>query len=85
MKKITMYSTAICPYCVQAERLLVSKGQKVEKIGIDGSDKLREEMIQLTGKRTVPQIYIGNHYVGGFDQLAALEKQGRLDALLTVA
>jgi glutaredoxin 3 len=85
MKKITMYSTAICPYCVQAERLLVSKGHKVEKIGIDVSDKLREEMIRLTGKRTVPQIYIGDHYVGGYDQLASLEKQGQLDALLTAS
>jgi glutaredoxin 3 len=85
MPKIIMYSTAICPYCMMAERLLLKKGVKeIEKIRVDLETGRREEMIQKTRRRTVPQIYIGDTYVGGFDDLAALERSGRLDQLLAL-
>ena len=81
--KVTMYSTAVCPYCINAERLLTSKGvQDIEKIRIDLQPELRMEMMEKTGRRTVPQIYIGEHYVGGFDDLRALDLAGKLDSLL---
>ena len=80
---ITMYSTAVCPYCIQAERLLASKGIKdITKIRIDADPSRREEMMKRTGRRTVPQIYIGEHHVGGYDDLAALDRAGELDKLL---
>ena len=80
---ITMYSTAVCPYCIQAERLLASKGIKdITKIRIDADPSRREEMMKRTGRRTVPQIYIGDHHVGGYDDLAALERSGKLAKLL---
>jgi glutaredoxin 3 len=83
MAKIRMYSTAVCPYCVRAEILLKSKGiAEVEKIRVDLDPRQREEMMQKTGRRTVPQIYIGEMHIGGFKELAALEHTGRLDALL---
>lgn len=78
-----MYSTAVCPFCRRAEMLLNSKGiTEVEKIRVDLDPRLREEMMTKTGRRTVPQIYIGDTHVGGFDELAALELSGRLDPLL---
>jgi glutaredoxin 3 len=78
-----MYSTAVCPYCVRAEILLKSKGvAEIEKIRVDLDPRRREEMMQKTGRRTVPQIYIGEMHVGGFDDLAALEQAGGLDTLL---
>jgi glutaredoxin 3 len=78
-----MYSTAVCPYCVRAEQLLNSKGvTEIEKVRVDLHPERREEMMQKTGRRTVPQIYIGDHHVGGCDDLYALEDQGALDALL---
>ena len=80
-----MYSTAICPYCINAERLLASKGvQNIEKIRVDLAPEQRVEMMQKTGRRTVPQIYIGDKHVGGFDDLRALDLAGELDALLGV-
>lgn len=83
MPDITMYSTATCPYCVNAERLLKSKGVEVtHKIRIDLEPERRAEMMERTGRRTVPQIFIGSHHVGGFDDLYALDKAGGLDALL---
>ncbi|MGA7179071.1 MAG: glutaredoxin 3 [Thiobacillaceae bacterium] len=83
MTKITMYCTAVCPYCVAAERLLSSKGvAQIEKIRIDLQPGLREEMMERTGRRTVPQIYIGERHVGGFDELSALNARGELDPLL---
>jgi len=83
MAKIRMYSTAVCPYCVRAEILLKSKGiAEIEKIRVDLDPRQREEMMQRTGRRTVPQIYIGEVHVGGFNELAALDRAGRLDALL---
>ena len=78
-----MYSTAVCPFCVRAEMLLGSKGvTEIEKIRVDLDPRQREEMVNKTGRRTVPQIYIGDMYVGGFDELAALEHAGKLDSLL---
>lgn len=83
MAVIKMYSTAVCPYCNMAEKLLQSKGvQNIEKIRVDADPALREEMMQRTGRRTVPQIFIDDHHVGGFDDLSALDKAGGLDPLL---
>lgn len=78
-----MYSTGVCPYCVQAERLLKNKGVvSIDKIRVDLQPGLRDEMVAKTGRRTVPQIYIGDTHVGGFDDLAALDRAGGLDTLL---
>jgi len=82
-RPITMYATGVCPYCIQAERLLASKGvTEIRKIRIDVEPGKREEMMTRTGRRTVPQIYIGDHHVGGYDDLAALERAGKLAKLL---
>ena len=80
--KVVMYTTAVCPYCMMAERLLVSKGVEIEKIRIDLEAGRREEMMEKTGRRTVPQIYVGETHVGGYDDLAALDRAGKLDPLL---
>jgi glutaredoxin 3 len=78
-----MYSTAMCPYCVRAERLLLARGVgAIEKLRVDLDPALRQEMIRITGRRTVPQIFIGDRHVGGFDELAALDREGQLPALL---
>jgi len=78
-----MYSTGVCPYCTMAEKLLRSKGVvEIEKVRVDLDPARREEMMQKTGRRTVPQIYIGETHIGGFDDLSALEKAGGLDAML---
>lgn len=83
MTKITMYSTAVCPYCQRAEMLLKSKGvSDIEKIRVDLDSAQRDAMMQKTGRRTVPQIYIGEVHVGGFDDLADLDRAGKLDPLL---
>jgi glutaredoxin 3 len=80
---VTMYTTAVCPYCIRAERLLEAKGIKnVNKIRVDLDPAQRQVMMEKTGRRTVPQIYVGDTHVGGFDDLYALEQQGRLDPLL---
>jgi len=81
--KIRMYSTAVCPFCLRAEMLLGSKGvTEIEKIRVDLDPRQREEMMNKTGRRTVPQIYIGDTHVGGFEELAALDHAGKLDSLL---
>ena len=81
--KVKMYTTAVCPYCNMAERLLQSKGvAEIEKIRVDLEPAQRVEMMEKTGRRTVPQIYIGETYVGGFDDLSALDRAGRLEPLL---
>lgn len=83
MANIVMYTTAVCPYCINAEKLLMSKGVKViNKIRIDLEPEKREEMMQRTGRRTVPQIYIDERHIGGFDDLRALDLAGGLDPLL---
>ena len=79
-----MYTTAVCPYCINAERLLVAKGVKdIEKIRVDLQPEQRMEMMQKTGRRTVPQIYIDDLHIGGFEELRALDLAGKLDPLLT--
>jgi glutaredoxin 3 len=81
--KVTMYSTAVCPYCVRAEALLKQRGvTAIDKIRIDQDPEERDRMIERTGRRTVPQIYIGERHVGGFDDLAALDRAGELVPLL---
>lgn len=81
--RIRMYATAVCPYCVRAEQLLRSKGvADIEKIRIDLDPAQRDHMMQLTGRRTVPQIFIGDYHVGGCDDLYALDRAGKLDPLL---
>lgn len=83
MNKVRMYSTAICPYCIMAERLLLSKGiSQIEKLRVDLDPALRAEMMEKTRRRTVPQIYIGETHVGGFDDLARMDRSGDLDKLL---
>jgi len=80
---VKMYSTGVCPYCIRAEQLLKSKGvSEIEKIRIDLDPVRRDEMMSLTGRRTVPQIYIGTHHVGGYDDLAALDRAGGLVPML---
>jgi glutaredoxin 3 len=83
MPTITMYTTATCPYCINAERLLLSKGvTEINKIRVDLQPEQRVEMMQKTGRRTVPQIYIDEHHVGGFEDLRALDIAGGLMPLL---
>ena len=87
MARVLMYCTAVCPYCVRAEQLLNRKGvADIEKIRVDLAPERREEMLaKSNGKRTVPQIFIGETHVGGCDDLHELERQGKLDALLAAA
>ena len=83
MAAVKIYATGACPYCQMAERLLVAKGiAAIDKIRVDLEPAKRQEMMELTGRRTVPQIYIGDTHVGGYDELAALDRAGTLDALL---
>jgi glutaredoxin 3 len=81
--KVLMYTTAACPFCQSAERLLADKGVRdIEKIRVDLQPARRAEMTQKSGRRTVPQIWIGERHVGGCDDLYALEREGKLDSLL---
>jgi glutaredoxin 3 len=77
-----MYATAACPFCQSAERLLLAKGAQIEKIRVDLEPERRAEMTQKSGRRTVPQIWIGSRHIGGCDDLYALDRQGKLDPLL---
>jgi glutaredoxin 3 len=80
---VVMYCTAVCPYCQRAEALLRQRGvEAIEKVRVDLDPARRGEMIERTGRRTVPQIYVGATHVGGFDDLAALDRSGQLVALL---
>ncbi len=81
-KRVTMYATGYCPYCTMAERLLQSKGVEVDKIRVDLEPQRRVEMMERTQRRTVPQIYVGEVHVGGYDDLSALDRAGKLDPLL---
>ena len=86
MPEITMYTTGYCPYCVHAERFLRAKGvAEIAKIRVDLEPGRRAEMVRKTGRRTVPQIYIGERHVGGYDDLVALDRSGGLDPLLAAA
>lgn len=83
MANIVMYSTGVCPFCINAERLLLSKGvTNINKIRVDLEPEQRKLMMEKTGRRTVPQIYIGDQHIGGFDELRALDMAGKLDPLL---
>ena len=79
-----MYATAACPFCQSAERLLLAKGAQIETIRVDLEPERRAEMTQKSGRRTVPQIWVGERHIGGCDDLYALERQGELDPLLKV-
>lgn len=83
MPQVSMYCTGTCPYCVMAERLLETKGVAgINKIRIDLDPEKREQMVARTGRRTVPQVYIGDFHVGGYDDLSALDRAGKLDSML---
>ncbi len=83
MAHVRMYSTGVCPYCVMAERLLTRKGVlQIEKIRVDVDQDKLSEMMEKTGRRTVPQIYIDDYHVGGFDDLSELDQDGKLEPLL---
>ena len=82
MPKVTIYTTPICPYCVSAKGLLKRKGIDFDEIDVMRNPARRAEMEQKSGRHTVPQIWIGDHHVGGCDDLHALERAGKLDALL---
>ena len=83
MARIVMYATGVCPFCLMAERLLRAKGvAAIEKVRIDLEPERRDEMIERTGRRTVPQIYVDDRHIGGYDDLAALDRVGGLDLLL---
>ena len=80
---VVMYSTVVCPYCQRAEALLKARGvSDIEKIMVDLEPARRDEMVTRTGRRTVPQIFIGEKHVGGFDDLSALDRAGKLTPLL---
>lgn len=80
--KVLMYSTRVCPYCNMAERLLAKKNVRVDKIMVDEAPEQRAEMMRITQRRSVPQIFIGDRHVGGYTDLAALDQSGELDTLL---
>ncbi|GAB3319431.1 glutaredoxin [Haliea atlantica] len=80
--QVVLYTTRFCPYCTRARALLVRKGVEFNDIPVDADPERRAEMQSRSGRRTVPQIWIGDCHVGGFDELAALEREGRLDELL---
>jgi len=82
MPKVLMYCTRFCPYCVRAERLLTAKGVSIDKIRVDDRPEEFTRMVELTGRNTVPQIFIGERHVGGYDDLAQLDFEGELDPLL---
>ena len=86
MQAVKMYTTAVCPYCVQAKRILKSKGvEHIEEVRVDSNPEERMKMMELTGRRTVPQIFIGQTHVGGCDDLVALDGKGGLMPLLNTA
>lgn len=86
MQAVKMYTTAVCPYCIRAKQLLKSRGvEQIEEIRIDQDPVARQQMMELTGRRTVPQIFIGSTHVGGCDDLIALDGQGGLLPLLGTA
>ncbi|MCK5830463.1 MAG: glutaredoxin 3 [Methylococcales bacterium] len=83
MSEILIYTANLCPYCTMAKKLFDRKGVSYSEINVDSKPGLRQEMMEKTKRRTVPQIYIGETHVGGFDDLYALETKNKLDPLLT--
>jgi len=84
MPKVVVYSTNVCPYCVRAKTLLLRKGVEYEELNIDQDMSLMEEMMERSQRRTVPQIFIDDFHVGGYDDMAELDAEGRLDELLGI-
>lgn len=82
MGKVRMYCTRVCPYCHMANRLLEKKGVSIDYIRVDENPARREEMVRITGRNTVPQIFVGDTHVGGYTELAELDMSGKLDSLL---
>lgn len=83
MSPVTMYTTQVCPFCIRAKALLKQRGvEQIQEIRIDLDPVQRQHMMEITGRRTVPQIFIGETHVGGFDDMSALDRRGKLDALL---
>ena len=82
MPPITLYTTATCPYCIRAKQILQAKGVQIDEIRVDLDPAQRQTMMDITGRRTVPQIFIGDTHVGGHDDLVALDQRGGLDPLL---
>lgn len=86
MQTVTMYTTAVCPYCIRAKQILAAKGVlSIQEIRVDTDDAARVKMMERTGRRTVPQIFIGQTHVGGCDELVALDAKGGLQPLLNEA
>lgn len=82
MSPVKMYTTRFCPYCMRARQLLESKNVPFTDMAVDNDPALRQEMVERSGRRTVPQIWVGDTHIGGFDDMYLLERQGRLDELL---
>jgi glutaredoxin 3 len=82
VKPVKIYTTTYCGYCVRAKDLLTRKGVKYEEVDVTGNDEMRSKLVEMSGQRTVPQIWIGDTHVGGYSDLALLESQGKLDPLL---
>lgn len=82
MKPVKIYTTTYCGYCVRAKDLLTRKGVKYEELDVTGDDDMRSKLVEMSGQRTVPQIWIGDTHVGGYSDLARLESEGRLDPML---
>lgn len=85
MSNVVIYTTRICPFCIRAKQVLDSKGAEYREIAVDANPELRLEMMEKSGRRTVPQIWIGTTHVGGFDDLWSLERGGELESLLAEA
>ncbi|WP_372865257.1 glutaredoxin 3 [Spongiibacter sp.] len=85
MSAVTIYTTRFCPYCVRAKQLLSSKQVHFTEVPVDGRNDLRQDLLSRTGQRTVPQIWVGDTHVGGCDELFALERGGKLDAMLAAS
>ena len=83
MSSVKMYTTAVCPYCIRAKQILKARGvEQIEEIRVDADPAARAHMMEITGRRTVPQIFIGGQHVGGCDDIHALEAAGKLDPML---
>jgi glutaredoxin 3 len=80
--KVTVYTTTYCPYCVRAKALLTRKGVAYEEIPVEGNDQLRSWLVEQSGQRTVPQVFVGDRSLGGFSDLEALDQEGKLDPIL---
>lgn len=84
MKPVVVYSTRFCPYCMMARHLLKKKNVQFEEIAVDHDSQQRAAMVERSGRYTVPQIFIGGQHIGGYDELSALERAGRLDQILAI-